>query len=105
MGIFVAPFASTYDDGLEYVGSESKLGFSPTEENAAPTVPPLFPDYQVPGLERFSLKAATAVAGGIGTIVVFGFSIALAWSLKRLTPVGMQESAVAEDIEGPINEP
>ena len=84
VGIFLAPFASNFNDGLEYVGSEGMLGFSPSEIDAKPTLPPLLPDYQVPGLERLSLKVATAAAGAIGTVVVFGFGISLAWSMNKI---------------------
>ncbi len=84
VGIFLAPFASSFDDGLEYVGSEEILGFSPTEKAAKSILPAPLPDYHVPGLEILSLKLATAAAGAIGTIVVFGFGISLAWTMNRI---------------------
>ncbi len=86
VGIFLAPFASSYEDGLEYVGGESNLRFTPSAERSAPTVPPPLPNYQFPGLDRFSLKMATATSGAIGTLVVFGFAIALASGLNSLKP-------------------
>ena len=47
-------------------------------------IAPLLPDYQFPALEGISLKVATAVAGAIGTVVVFVLGLGLAWSMDRL---------------------
>ena len=84
VGIFAAPFASSYSDGLEYVGGPDQLHFASTEDKSRPAIAPLLPDYQFPALERISLKVATAVAGAIGTVVVFGLGLGLAWSMDRL---------------------
>ena len=66
VAVFLAPFASEHADGLEWVGG--KLGFLSEGESilAAP-----IPDYQLqlPGIRH--VKAATAVAGLVGTLVVF----------------------------------
>ena len=66
LGMFVSPVASTFPDGLEKVAHA--LGFL---ERAVKT--PLFPapiaDYVLPGIA--SPAWATALAGGIGTVVVF----------------------------------
>ncbi|MCA1686718.1 MAG: PDGLE domain-containing protein, partial [Planctomycetia bacterium] len=74
VGIFLAPFASEHPDGLEYVGG--KLGF--LKDDAPATLPVPIPDYAFPGLGRVSLKGATAAAGVVGTLVVFGVGVSLA---------------------------
>jgi cobalt/nickel transport system permease protein len=78
IAIFLAPFASEYDDGLEWVGG--KLEF--LKENP-PVVSAPIPDYQlaIPGFPH--PKLATAVAGLVGTLVVFGVGIGLARGLSR----------------------
>ncbi len=78
VAIFLAPFASEYDDGLEWVGA--KLGFI-KEEKTVFSAP--IPEYKLPlhGLDH--IKVATAVAGAVGTIVVFTVAFSLA---RMLTP-------------------
>jgi cobalt/nickel transport system permease protein len=77
VAVFLSPFASSLPDGLEFVGD--RLGLLAGESPAA-LVPAPMPDYQLPlpGLE--ALKAATAIAGLVGTLVVFGLS----WMLGRV---------------------
>jgi len=77
VAIFLGPMASSQPDGLEFVGGE-KVKFLPSEDLAQPpriTAP--LPDYEFPGLSR-SRSAATALAGLVGTLVVFGVGLALA---------------------------
>ncbi len=78
VAIFLAPFASEYDDGLEWVGA--KLGFI-KEEKSVFSAP--IPDYQLPLPGLHHIRVATAVAGAVGTIVVFTVAFALA---RMLTP-------------------
>jgi cobalt/nickel transport system permease protein len=77
VAVFLSPFASTQPDGLEFVGE--RLGLLAGESPALLVAAPI-PDYELPlpGLE--SLKAATAVAGLVGTLAVFGLS----WMLGRV---------------------
>ena len=81
VAVFLAPFASEFPDGLEYVGKA--LGFLPDEASGPP---PLLPspmaDYKllVPGLNHAGV--ATAMAGALGTLVVFGLS----WCMARILP-------------------
>ena len=75
VAVFLAPFAYDRPDGLEHVGA--KLGFLPAQ------APALFqswiPDYQLSMLgDHFRL--ATAIAGALGTIVVFAVGSVLAWT-------------------------
>ncbi|MFO0956595.1 MAG: energy-coupling factor ABC transporter permease [Isosphaeraceae bacterium] len=76
---FAAPFASEHPDGLEKVGGW--FGFVP-EEGAEPPLPSPLAEYQLPGLGDWP-RAATASAGVIGTLVVFGVGLLLARSVTR----------------------
>jgi cobalt/nickel transport system permease protein len=71
--IFVSPFASEWPDGLEKVAAY--LGF---EHRAIqmPAVPTPLSDYAFPGTG--SAAGATALAGAVGTVVVFLLSFVLA---------------------------
>jgi cobalt/nickel transport system permease protein len=95
VAIFLAPIASAAPDGLEYVGGE-KVKFLPPEGSGPPSpIPAPIPDYEMPGLSR-SRSAATAAAGVVGTLVVFGVGLALARTLAvgqgraALGPVGIE---------------
>jgi cobalt/nickel transport system permease protein len=91
--VFLAPFASEHPDGLEWVGA--RLGFL-NEEAAAPAlVPAPIPDYQLPLFGSNHVKAATAVAGLVGTLVVFGVGLALArvFSRRERGPDGVSPHA------------
>ncbi len=88
VGVFLAPFASEHPDGLEYVGE--KLGFLKGEAPAILPVP--IPDYQV-GFFDGHAKLATAVAGLVGTLVVFAVGLALARVFTKRTPDGIAADA------------
>lgn len=81
VAMLLGPFASEFPDGLEYVGEH--LGF--LGEAPAPVVPPVLPDYGVPGWEDYA-RLGTAAAGAIGTLVVFAFAAGLARGLGRPLP-------------------
>lgn len=96
VGVFASPFASESPDGLEFVGE--KLGFLPDGE-APPIIRSPMAEYQVPlpiepkGLD--GVKLATAAAGLIGTLVVFG----LAWSMARVfAPANGEQGAWADAV-------
>lgn len=74
LAVFVAPFACPWPDGLEQVAE--KLGFAGRGGPATFGSP--MADYQLPGIGSATL--ATALAGLVGTIVVF----LAAWLLTRL---------------------
>jgi cobalt/nickel transport system permease protein len=82
VGVFLAPFASEHPDGLEYVGA--KLGFLGDEAPAVAPVP--IPEYQLPVFGAGHVKLATAVAGLLGTLVVFGVGLGLARIFSRRGP-------------------
>ena len=99
---FLAPFASENPDGLEYVGGE-KLNILPTEGTTPP--PPVaapIPDYAMPGLSR-SKSLATAAAGVVGTLVVFGVGLGLARSLSGPGPGSTGPLAPAPELEGAVS--
>jgi hypothetical protein len=77
---FLAPFASDQPDGLEWVGE--KFGFLSETPAVSPTRAPM-PDYQMPLPGLAHVKLATAVAGLIGTVVVFCVACGLARVLPR----------------------
>jgi len=64
LAMFIAPFASSWPDGLEKVAAQ--FGF---EKQAKTLMKSLIPDYQVSDISSEGL--ATAVAGSVGTIVMF----------------------------------
>lgn len=70
---FLAPFASPWPDGLEFVGEQQ--GFLP--EDAPGYFASPIPDYEMPGLPDL-LGMATAAAGLVGTLVVFAVALVLA---------------------------
>jgi cobalt/nickel transport system permease protein len=89
VGVFVAPFASTHPDGLEYVGA--KLGFLRAEAPAV--VPAPIPDYQLPVFGAGRVELATATAGLLGTLVVFAVGLGLARIFARRRPGGVPPDA------------
>lgn len=83
VAVFLGPLALLWDrpDGLEYVMAKLSLG-----EGSASPLPSPIPDYQMPGLQH--VQAATAAAGLVGTLVVFGLGLALARAFARGAPEG-----------------
>lgn len=71
IAVFLAPFACGWPDGLEAVAE--KLGVAALSPVAAP--PSLAPDYLFPGIH--SAPLATALAGGVGCVIVFALSLLL----------------------------
>ena len=88
VAVFLAPFAYDKPDGLEFVGE--KMGFLRADA-PAPLFPAPIPDYELnlPGVER--VKLATAAAGLVGTLVVFG----VAWGMARVLPHRQSEEATS----------
>jgi cobalt/nickel transport system permease protein len=78
LALFVSPFACPWPDGLDHVAA--KFGFA-AREVTTPLVKSPLSDYKVPGVG--SVGIATALAGLIGTAVVFGLALALARILVR----------------------
>jgi cobalt/nickel transport system permease protein len=73
LGLFVAPFACQWPDGLDKVAQT--LGF---DAHLQPGAAPLA-DYKIPGLS--SPLLATALAAVVGTVLVFSLGLVVAKSL------------------------
>ena len=89
--VFLSPLASQFPDGLEFVGQHT--GFLAEESTSSP-IPVPMPDYQLPlpGLQH--VRAATAIAGLVGTLVVFVVS----WGLARVfTEAGRRSERASAD--------
>jgi cobalt/nickel transport system permease protein len=88
VAVFLGPFAYDKPDGLEFVGE--KLGFLRNDAPPSPFPAPI-PDYELklPGVEH--VKLATAAAGLVGTLVVFG----VAWGMARVLPHRQNEEATS----------
>lgn len=71
LALFVAPFASSLPDGLEFVAET--LGFG--QHAGAPVWSAPVSDYRMPGVGWAA--GATALAGAIGALVVFGLALLL----------------------------
>ena len=78
VAVFLARFASEHDDGLEWVGG--KLGFLKKED---PVLAAPIPDYQLPLPGLSYVPIATATAGAVGTLIVFGAGFGLARVFSR----------------------
>jgi len=90
VAIVVAPLASEFPDGLEYLGE--RLGF--LNGGPAPFRAPIDGyELPIPGVRH--VAAATAAAGAVGTLVVFavGLGLARAPALRRRVPEGMAADA------------
>lgn len=72
----LSPLASSWPDGLERVAED--LGISGTSQGLPLSAP--MPDYAFPGIESEPL--ATALAGLVGTLVVFALAIVLGRALR-----------------------
>ena len=85
LAVFVAPFACPWPDGLEVVAL--KLGFAQQETAAVLHTPA--PNYRWPGIH--SAVGATALAGALGTLLVFGLALLLGRILVRKSTDGAKE--------------
>jgi cobalt/nickel transport system permease protein len=81
IAMFVSPLASTWPDGLEKVAET--LGFAERTVETPLVLSPM-PDYAIPGI--VSATWATALAGGVGTVVVFLLALGLARILVGRRP-------------------
>lgn len=77
LAIFISPFASSSPDGLERVAEDK--GFIDKAQDTWTNAP--LPDYTVPGISNEGLS--TALAGAIGTVLVFGVGLGVAFVLKK----------------------
>lgn len=87
LALFVAPFACPWPDGLEAVAE--KLGFA--HAAGEPVMPAPVPDYVFPGIQSAAL--ATALAGVVGSVIVFGLALLLARVLVPKPAMAADETA------------
>lgn len=78
LAIIIAPFASSWPDGLERVAQDK--GFIEKGETEPALSSPI-PDYTWPGIKNE--KVATAISGVVGTLIVFGVGYGLAIFFKK----------------------
>lgn len=76
-----SPLASSNPDGLEWIAQEQ--GFL---DSAQAPLYKLIPDYVIPGMSNQAL--ATIVAAILGTLLVFGVALAVAFSRRKRQPTG-----------------
>ena len=79
LAIFVSPYACSWPDGLDKVAE--KFGFA---ERAGTTIKAFFPDYKIPGISSAGL--ATAIAGALGTALMFGLACLVGRVLVKNEP-------------------
>lgn len=80
LAVLISPFASPHPDGLEKVAWNK--GFLEKGEVKPALVSPV-PDYAWPGIKNE--KAATSLAGVMGTLLVFGLGYSVAILLKSIS--------------------
>ena len=76
LAIFVSPYACSWPDGLDKVAE--KFGFAGRASTLSKT---WVPDYKIPGIS--SVGIATAVAGALGTAIMFGLACVIGRVLVR----------------------
>jgi cobalt/nickel transport system permease protein len=67
LAVFISPYASSWPDGLAKVAE--KFGF---EGRASTLIKTFIPDYKMPGISSEGI--ATAIAGAVGTLIMFGLA-------------------------------
>ena len=87
VAVLLSPFASQNPDGLEW--SLARLGLDP--DRLEGVFPSPMPDYAVPGMEQ--VEIAGALAGAIGTCLVFLVAFLLARGLERTLSRGHSPDA------------
>ncbi|MHB1344825.1 MAG: energy-coupling factor ABC transporter permease [Thermoleophilia bacterium] len=81
LAVFVSPFASTAPDGLERVAADQ--GFDGAGGQAVWNLSPI-PDYSLPGFA--DARLGTAVAGLLGTLIMFALVLGLGRTLGARRP-------------------
>jgi cobalt/nickel transport system permease protein len=76
LAIFVSPYACSWPDGLDKIAQ--KFGF---EGRVAALIKAWIADYKMPGIS--SVGIATAVAGAVGTLMMFGMACLVGRLLVR----------------------
>ncbi len=90
LAVFVAPFACPWPDRLETAAA--KLGFDTLGVPGVIRAPAS--DYRLPGVH--SAAGATALAGALGTVVVFGLALVLGRVLARKSVKGRTKDSTMD---------
>jgi ABC-type Fe3+ transport system permease subunit len=72
----ISPLASSHPDGLEWVAEQR--GFLDAAQGPAYEI---IPDYVFPGVSNEAV--ATILAGIVGTLIVFGVALAVAYARRK----------------------
>ena len=86
LAIFVSPYACSWPDGLDKVAE--KFGFG---AHAKTMIHAWIPDYKMPGISSEGI--ATAVAGAVGTVIMFGLACVVGRVLVRNINSAAQDAA------------
>ncbi|MBN1147572.1 MAG: energy-coupling factor ABC transporter permease [Anaerolineales bacterium] len=78
----ISPLASAYPDGLEWVAEQR--GFLDAAQGPLYNI---IPDYVLPGVSNEAL--ATILAGIVGTLIVFGMALGVAYARRQRAPKGL----------------
>jgi cobalt/nickel transport system permease protein len=84
VAVFLAPFAYDKPDGLEFVGKKLEVL---AEDEGPPKIPAPIPEYKLLIAGADHVKTATAAAGVVGTLLVFGVALGMARILPRPKPI------------------
>jgi cobalt/nickel transport system permease protein len=76
LAIFVSPYACSWPDGMDKIAE--RFGFA---GHAATLVKAWIPDYKMPGISSEGI--ATAIAGALGTLIMFGLACVIGRLLVR----------------------
>ena len=79
--VIASPLASAHPDGLEWVAGQK--GFLDTAQEP---IYRIIPDYLIPGVS--GKAAATILAGIVGTLIVFGVALAVAYTRRARRSAG-----------------
>jgi cobalt/nickel transport system permease protein len=92
VAVFLAPFAYDQPDGLQFVGQET--GILPEHSPSGPLPAPM-PEYRLPLPGWDQVRLATALAGMVGTLIVFavGWGLARVFAVARPRPQGATPDA------------
>jgi cobalt/nickel transport system permease protein len=85
LAIFVSPYACGWPDGLDKIAE--KFGFA---GHAATLIKTWIPNYKIPGISSEGI--ATAIAGAVGTFIMFGLACVIGRLLVRENPAEKSET-------------
>ena len=94
LAIFVSPYACAWPDGLDKIAQQ--FGFA---GHTATLIQTWIPDYKMPGIS--SAGIATAIAGALGTLLMFGLACVVGRVLVQKKAGNTRRRPDAEEIKAP----